>query len=215
MNALPYPEIALGATALLGAGAVAVLLLRGPHEQRRAGELTVWALCAWLLLALVPLPRVLVEPPALATRPMGVSARMGFGDSARRPGHPPRSRYHSAVDREQRPSVPLPELPRLAGQRGPGLRDARSSERAELEGRRAAPRVRGDRSREAAGNRYDLEQPSDDRVLKPGPGRGDPAAAGRAASFVPERDLGPAVSGVTGRARSRALRKRPQRGGAK
>lgn len=46
-----------GASALLVVGGVALLLHRAPINRQRAGELTIVAVMAWMLIACIPLPR--------------------------------------------------------------------------------------------------------------------------------------------------------------
>ncbi len=46
-----------GASALLAVGGVALLLHRAPINRQRAGELTIVAVMAWMLIACIPLPR--------------------------------------------------------------------------------------------------------------------------------------------------------------
>ena len=66
----------LGATALLGGGALAARLQRSPVHRQRLGELTVASTMLWLALACVPMPRYLRAPdppPASPRRPTYVS----------------------------------------------------------------------------------------------------------------------------------------------
>ncbi|QDU44963.1 BlaR1 peptidase M56 [Symmachiella dynata] len=46
-----------GASALLAVGGVALLLHRAPINRQRAGELTIVAVMAWMIIACIPLPR--------------------------------------------------------------------------------------------------------------------------------------------------------------
>ncbi|MEM7205075.1 MAG: M56 family metallopeptidase [Planctomycetota bacterium] len=85
--------LALGLTAVLGVACLAVWLCRAPAHRQRAAELGVLASVAWLVLALLPLPRWLdtswSERVAPATSPPSRVAAI------RPPGRVPAARPHA------------------------------------------------------------------------------------------------------------------------
>src|SRR3954470_24122991 len=55
------PLLLVGMTVLLALGCLLVRFTRSPVHRQRLGEMTLVAVLAWSLLALLPLPRLLPE----------------------------------------------------------------------------------------------------------------------------------------------------------
>jgi hypothetical protein len=113
----------LGVTAMLGAGAAAVRLQRGPIQRQRLGELSVACTLLWLVLACVPLPRLHwpEHAPAHKTRlappagPRPLPARVAPG-----PSTPPASPLYLAAREPVQSAIGPQAVP-------PHERDATSS----------------------------------------------------------------------------------------
>lgn len=118
MTALPWADLALGATALLAIGTAASLAIRAPHDRHRAGATTIMALLCWLGLALPPLPRYLSGQDSNDTAATAPIAPLTAPARADRPADLPEHVAPSAARVAARTPIaapaPRPALPPLA-----------------------------------------------------------------------------------------------------